>query len=79
MQEPLGIHGVMYYEVSNHKEGFDTKMRRRRSSGEAHPSRLGASWARAWGGFVKGICPRGNNKVVIIVFLVYDKCLFYML
>jgi hypothetical protein len=28
---------------------------------------------------VKGICPRGNNKVVIIVFHIYDKCLFLML
>jgi hypothetical protein len=28
---------------------------------------------------VKGICPRGNNKVVIIIFHVYDKCLFLML
>ena len=28
---------------------------------------------------LKGICPRGNNKVVIILFHVYDKCLFYML
>ena len=23
---------------------------------------------------MKGICPRGNNKVVIILFHVYDKC-----
>jgi hypothetical protein len=28
---------------------------------------------------MKGICPRGNNKVVIIIFHVYDKCLFLML
>jgi hypothetical protein len=28
---------------------------------------------------LKGICPRGNNKVVIIIFHVYDKCLFLML
>ena len=28
---------------------------------------------------LKGIFPRGNNKVVIIIFLVYDKCLFCML
>jgi hypothetical protein len=28
---------------------------------------------------VKGICPRGNNKVNIIIFHVYDKCLFLML
>jgi hypothetical protein len=28
---------------------------------------------------VKGIYPRGNNKVVIIIFHVYDKCLFLML
>src|SRR4051812_2398563 len=26
-----------------------------------------------------GICPRGNNKVFIILFLVYDKRLFLML
>jgi hypothetical protein len=30
-------------------------------------------------GSVKGICPRGNNKVVIIIFHVYDKCLFLMI
>jgi hypothetical protein len=29
--------------------------------------------------FLKGICPRGNNNVVIIIFHVYDKCLFLML
>jgi hypothetical protein len=23
---------------------------------------------------MKGICPRGNNKMVIILFHVYDKC-----
>jgi hypothetical protein len=41
---------------------------------------------RSWGSTVlavtyrvKGICPRGNNKVVIIIFHVYDKCLFLML
>jgi hypothetical protein len=28
---------------------------------------------------LKGIYPRGNNKVVIIIFYVYDKCLFLML
>jgi hypothetical protein len=28
---------------------------------------------------LKGICPRGNNKVVINIFHVYDKCLFLML
>jgi hypothetical protein len=28
---------------------------------------------------LKGICPRSNNKVVIIIFYVYDKCLFLML
>ena len=33
--------------------------------------------AKEW--YVKGICPRGNNKVVIILFQVYDKCLFLML
>ena len=25
---------------------------------------------------VKGTCPRGNNKVVIILFHVYNRCLF---
>jgi hypothetical protein len=30
-------------------------------------------------GYLKGICLRGNNKVVIIIFHVYDKCLFLML
>jgi hypothetical protein len=30
-------------------------------------------------GRLKAICPRGNNKVVIIIFHVYDKCLFLML
>jgi hypothetical protein len=30
-------------------------------------------------GKVKGICPRGNNKVVIIIFHIYGKCLFLML
>jgi hypothetical protein len=28
---------------------------------------------------VKGICPRGNNKVVIILFRVHNRCLFFML
>ena len=28
---------------------------------------------------VKGIYPRGNNNMVIILFHVYDKCLFRML
>jgi hypothetical protein len=28
---------------------------------------------------LKGICPRGNNKVVITIFHVYDKYLFLML
>jgi hypothetical protein len=28
---------------------------------------------------VKGICPRGNNKVVIILFCVHNRCLFLML
>jgi hypothetical protein len=28
---------------------------------------------------LKGICPRDNNKVVINIFHVYDKCLFIML
>jgi hypothetical protein len=30
-------------------------------------------------GRVKGICPRGNNKVVIILFHVHNRCLFLML
>jgi hypothetical protein len=29
--------------------------------------------------FLKGICPRGNNKVVIILFRVHNRCLFFML
>jgi hypothetical protein len=28
---------------------------------------------------LKGICPRGNNKVVIILFHVHNRCLFFML
>ena len=28
---------------------------------------------------VKEICPRGNNKVVILYFLIYDKGLLFML
>jgi hypothetical protein len=28
---------------------------------------------------LKGICPRGNNKVVIILFRVHNRCLFLML
>ena len=28
---------------------------------------------------VKEICPRGNNKVVILSFLIHDKCLLFML
>jgi hypothetical protein len=28
---------------------------------------------------LKGICARGNNKIVITLFHVYDKCLFLML
>jgi hypothetical protein len=26
--------------------------------------------------YLKGICPRGNNKIDFILFHVYDKCLF---
>ena len=29
--------------------------------------------------FLKEICPRGNNKVVIYIFLYHDKCLLFML
>ena len=29
--------------------------------------------------FVKEICPRGNNKVVIYISLYHDKCLLFML
>jgi hypothetical protein len=33
-----------------------------------------------WDGpFVKEICPRGNNKVVIYISLYHDKCLLFML
>ena len=28
-------------------------------------------------GRLKGICPRGNNNIVIIIFLVYDKFIFH--
>ena len=28
---------------------------------------------------LKEICPRGNNKVVILYFLIHDKCLLFML
>jgi hypothetical protein len=31
------------------------------------------------GSLLKGICPRGNNKVVIILFRVHNRCLFFML
>ena len=31
------------------------------------------------GGSVKEICPRGNNKVVIYIYLYHDKCLLFML
>jgi hypothetical protein len=45
------------------------------------------SWSRSWVSFadskgltvMKGICPRGNNKVVIILFRVHNRCLFFML
>ncbi|XBI01463.1 hypothetical protein VPH35_130233 [Triticum aestivum] len=33
-----------------------------------------ASWC-----IIKQICPRGNNKVVIYIFLYHDKCLLFML
>ena len=29
--------------------------------------------------YLKEICPRGNNKVVILYFLIHDKCLLFML
>jgi hypothetical protein len=35
--------------------------------------------ARAAQHRLKGICPRGNNKVVIILFRVHNRCLFLML
>ena len=28
---------------------------------------------------LKEICPRGNNKVVILYFLIHDRCLLFML
>ena len=31
------------------------------------------------GVFLKEICPRGNNKVVIYISLYHDKCLLFML
>ena len=30
-------------------------------------------------GRLKEICPRGNNKVDILYFLIHDKCLLFML
>jgi AAA15 family ATPase/GTPase len=49
--------------------------------------RVGASWTtlleapnkllhtknKLWGSFLKEICPRGNNNIVIIIFLVHDN------
>jgi hypothetical protein len=37
------------------------------------------SCSTALGVLMKGICPRGNNKVVIILFRVHNRCLFFML
>ena len=34
---------------------------------------------RCDGGFLKEICPRCNNKVVIYISLYHDKCLLFML
>ena len=52
----------------------------RRGPGESHDrgARPGAR-PRPLMVMLKGICPRGNNKVVINIFHVYDKCLFLML
>src|SRR4051812_9888084 len=52
MHEPRGIRGVIYYEVSRHKEGTDMETRRRRSSRVAHPVEARLGWARTWGGSV---------------------------
>src|SRR3954464_2459289 len=52
MHEPRGIRGVIYYEVSMHKEGTGMKTRRRRSSGGSHPLQAWPAGARAWGGCV---------------------------
>ena len=32
-----------------------------------------------FGTYVKEICPRGNNKIVIYISLYHDKCLLFML
>ena len=47
MQEPRGTRGVIYYEDSMHKEGFDTETRQSHSSGVEHPPQARPGWARA--------------------------------
>ena len=36
-------------------------------------------WGYHKGLYLKEICPRGNNKVVILYFLIHDKGLLFML
>ena len=39
----------------------------------------GSHLATNYGPVVREICPRGNNKVFILYFLIHDKCLLFML
>ena len=41
-----------------------------------HPSYFYPTW---WAHNLKEICPRGNNKVVIYIYLYHDKYLLFML
>ena len=42
-----------------------------------YPSKLSKEEQLSY--LLKEICPRGNNKVVILYFLIYDKGLLFML
>jgi hypothetical protein len=46
----------------------DREKKKKKSTGNAMRTKSGPA-----------ICPRGNNKVVIIIFHVYDKFVFLML
>ena len=43
------------------------------------PKKLTRRFVVPRGNNVKEICPRGNTKVVIYIFLYHDKCLLFML
>jgi hypothetical protein len=84
----LGTYAQVVKEIKDTRSNFEELgfcHEGRRSNGEAQRlariSILVDSGRHVW--FVtpplKGLCPRGNNKVVIIIFHVYDKCLFLML